>query len=69
MAALGGMIGLAVTTHFPRLGEVVYWVVNAYCQPLDFELLPVPVKFEGLWQRWVDTGRDTTEDSCWWRSG
>jgi len=60
---------LAATLRAVRLKASVHWMVNAYWQPLDFELPPVPPGLEGPWRRWVDTALDSPEDICPWRSG
>jgi len=60
---------IAATARAPRLGGMVHWMLNAYWEPLDFELPPVPSKFDGPWRRWVDTDRHPPEDICEWRSG
>jgi len=60
---------LAATVRAVRLGAIMHWMVNAYWEPLDFELPPVPPEFEGPWRRWMDTGRESPEDICEWRSG
>lgn len=60
---------LAATVRAPRLAAMVHWIVNAYWEPLDFELPPVPAEFEGTWRRWVDTGRESPEDICEWGRG
>ena len=35
---------------------------NAYWEPLDFELPPVPQTAMSGWQRWIDTARESPED-------
>ncbi|HTX40993.1 MAG TPA: glycogen debranching protein GlgX, partial [Acidobacteriaceae bacterium] len=34
----------------------VHWILNAYWEPLDFELPPVGDQSDGQWRRWIDTG-------------
>ena len=60
---------LAVTARAPRLRAMLHWMLNAYWEPLDFELPPVPCQFQRPWRRWVDTGCEPPEDICEWRSG
>jgi isoamylase len=40
-----------------------YWILNAYWEPLDFEL----PKTGGPWKLWIDTGLDSPEDIVPWR--
>ena len=41
----------------------VHWILNAYWEPLDFEL----PKVGGPWRRWIDTGQDSPEDIVAWQ--
>ena len=59
---------LAVTVRGPRVGAGLHMMLNAYWEPLVFEIPPVPPEFHGPWGRWVDTGREPPEDICEWRS-
>jgi glycogen operon protein len=43
--------------------HLVYWILNAYWEPLNFELPPVG---DGLWRRWIDTSLDSPEDIVPW---
>jgi glycogen operon protein len=47
-----------------RQGRTFYFVVNAYWDPLDFEL-PAPGG-GGAWRRWVDTALDSPNDIVEW---
>jgi isoamylase len=40
-----------------------HWILNAYWEPLDFELPSVG----GQWKLWIDTGLDSPEDIVPWR--
>jgi glycogen operon protein len=60
---------LAATAWAPRLGATVHWMVNAYWEPLVFELPPVPAGCPGPWRRWVDTSCDSPADISDWRRG
>ena len=44
----------------------VHWILNAYWEPLDFELPAVGDQSEGQWRRWLDTGLDSPEDIVPW---
>jgi glycogen operon protein len=58
---------LAATAWAPRLGATLHWMVNAYWEPLIFELPPVPAGCPGPWYRWVDTSCDSPADISDWR--
>ncbi len=60
---------LAVTVHGPRLEAVLHLMLNAWREPLAFELPPVPPEYEGPWRRWVDTSCEPPDDICDWRCG
>ena len=42
-------------------------MLNAYSEPLVFELPPVPAGYQGQWRRWIDTSHESPEDICEWR--
>ena len=60
---------LAATARAPRLKAYLQWMVNAYWEPLDFKLPPVPDDCDGPWRRWIDTALESPEDACAWRRG
>lgn len=41
-----------------------YLILNAYWEPLDFEL---PANGASQWHRWIDTGLDSPHDISEWR--
>ena len=43
----------------------VHLILNAYWEPLDFEL-PVLCAGKGNWRRWIDTALDPPHDICDW---
>jgi isoamylase len=45
----------------------MYVILNAYCEPLDFELPPVGHGTTGPWRRWIDTGLQSPEDIVPWQ--
>jgi glycogen operon protein len=47
-------------------GLFVYLILNAYWEPLAFEL-PPPGAGAGSWRRWIDTSRETPQDIVPWR--
>jgi isoamylase len=44
----------------------VYLILNAYWEPLEFEL--PPSGDGGSWRRWIDTSRDSPQDIVPWRT-
>ena len=60
---------LAATALAPRRGAALHWIVNAYWEPLGFELPPVPDGCRGPWRRWIDTAREAPHDICEWLCG
>ena len=43
----------------------VYIILNAYWEPLDFELPPI-ASHASSWRRWIDTSSDSPLDICPW---
>ena len=60
---------LAATARAPRLGAHLYWMANAYWEPLEFKLPPVPAECQGPWRRWIDTALEPPDDACQWSGG
>jgi isoamylase len=54
---------VALSAEITKEGHLVYWILNAYWEPLNFELPPVG---DGLWRRWIDTSLDSPEDIVPW---
>ncbi len=44
----------------------VYLILNAYWEPLTFELPPVDVGVTGSWRRWIDTSLESPQDIVPW---
>jgi len=58
----------ALSTSLRGEGLFVYLILNAYWEPLDFEL-PLPDHPEGkAWRRWIDTSRPSPEDIVPWET-
>jgi glycogen operon protein len=55
---------LAFTARAPGGGILLHAMLNAYWEPLAFELPPRTEGPHHGWQRWVDTSRDAPEDIC-----
>src|SRR5262249_39146835 len=45
-------------------GMLFHYILNAYWEPLDFELPPEPPR----WRRWIDTSLDSPDDIIPWES-
>jgi len=54
---------LALTAESPRERLRLHCIMNAYWEPLDFELPAV----ERSWRRWLDTSLDSPDDIVPWR--
>ena len=54
---------VALSAEIVKERYFVHWILNAYGEPLDFELPEVG----GLWRRWIDTGMDSPEDIVPWQ--
>ncbi len=53
---------VAVTATFAPAGTVLHVIVNAYWEPLSFEL-PLDARGAvGAWRRWIDTSLESPED-------
>ena len=43
-------------------------ILNAYREPLHFELPPLPNGSDNSWRRWIDTGLDSPLDIVPWQT-
>lgn len=57
---------LATTAHIRKGRVILHLMVNAYWEPLDFELPEIGQHPDGKWRRWIDTSLDPPEDICDW---
>jgi isoamylase len=53
--------GLAITAEIPRAAVRFHMILNAYWEPLDFELPP-----SASWRRRLDTSLDSPQDIVDW---
>jgi len=60
--------GVAFTVETRRESLLVHLILNAYWEPLDFDLPPVAESAGGCWRRWVDTALDSPHDIVPWQS-
>jgi isoamylase len=56
---------VAFSAELLKEGALVYFIFNAYWEPINFEL--PPVKSGSSWQRWIDTFLPTPQDIVPWR--
>jgi glycogen operon protein len=57
---------LAFEAELPREGLRVYLILNAYWEPLTFDLPPPSNAGAGSWRRWIDTSLASPEDIVPW---
>jgi glycogen operon protein len=59
---------LAFSAELQREPMRVYPILNAYWEPLDFELPPVDQGGANPWRRWIDTALDAPHDIVPWQN-
>jgi isoamylase len=59
---------LAFEAEFRREGLRAYLILNAYTEPLEFELPPVGAGDAGPWRRWIDTALESPQDIVPWEA-
>jgi glycogen operon protein len=57
---------LAVTAEVRNTPLLVHMILNAYSEPLDFELPSIGAEARGSWRRWIDTSLDSPNDIVPW---
>jgi glycogen operon protein len=55
---------IALTAWSLRGKFVIHVMMNAYREPLEFELPPAPQQFGQRWYLWIDTSRESPGDIC-----
>src|SRR5262249_37682941 len=58
---------LALSAELRRSGFFVYMILNAYWEPLTFELPPTG-DGAGPWRRWIDTSLASPQDIVPWQT-
>jgi glycogen operon protein len=58
---------IAVTAELRRDGLLAHFMLNAYWEPLEFELPPVQGGDNNRWRRWIDTALDSPDDIVPWQ--
>jgi glycogen operon protein len=56
---------VAFSADMPREKLTIFLILNAYWEPLTFEL--PPLSNSGGWRRWIDTSLDSPNDIVPWR--
>jgi len=59
---------IAFTVEFRKEGLLVHFILNAYREPLEFELPPLNEGSSDLWCRWIDTALDSPHDIVPWQT-
>jgi glycogen operon protein len=54
---------VALSAELPDEGLDVFFIFNAYWQPLEFQM---PPRADNTWRRWIDTYRESPEDIVDW---
>jgi isoamylase len=58
---------VALMVEMPPQQLRLYLILNAYWEPLEFELPPAGNDRGTLWRRWIDTARETPHDIVPWQ--
>jgi glycogen operon protein len=58
---------VAASAELRREGIVFYLILNAYWEPLEFELPPVNNNRIDPWLRWIDTALESPDDIVPWQ--
>ena len=59
---------LAFEAELRQEGLRLYLILNAFWEPLEFELPPVEDGSAGSWRRWIDTALESPEDIVPWQT-
>jgi isoamylase len=59
---------LAFTAEIRRTRLLVHFLLNAYGEPLEFELPSPSDGATGAWHRWIDTSLDSPDDIVLWQT-
>jgi isoamylase len=58
---------IAFTSRLPGTRMTIHVILNAYWEPLDFELPVVADSAHDGWRRWIDTFLDSPRDIVDWK--
>ena len=59
---------LAFSAEIKKENLLLHVILNAYWEPLEFELPPVVEDGGNPWRRWIDTALDTPHDIVAWQA-
>jgi glycogen operon protein len=63
---------LAISAELKKEKQIMHLILNAYWEPLEFELPPVNEESGGPWRRpwrrWIDTALDSPDDIAAWQT-
>jgi glycogen operon protein len=59
---------LAFSAEIRKEGILLYAILNAYWEPLDFQLPVVAPSAKTAWRRWIDTALDSPRDIVPWQA-
>jgi pullulanase/glycogen debranching enzyme len=59
---------IALSAELKREGILFHLILNAYWEPLEFELPAVGEGGANPWRRWIDTALDSPEDIVPWQT-
>jgi glycogen operon protein len=58
---------IALTVELREERLLLHLILNAYWEPLEFELPASGAGAEGRWRRWIDTARKSPDDIAPWQ--
>jgi isoamylase len=59
---------VALSAELKKEQQLLHFILNAYWEPLDFELPPVSEEGSGPWRRWIDTTLESPHDIVAWQT-
>jgi isoamylase len=59
---------LAFSVELKTEKQLLHLILNAFWEPLEFELPPVSERDGGDWRRWIDTALDSPHDIVAWQT-
>ena len=59
---------IVFTIEIRKEGFLVHFILNAYWEPLEFELPPMNNEAGNTWRRWIDTALDSPHDIVPWKT-
>jgi isoamylase len=59
---------VAFSAELKKEQQLLHFILNAYWEPLNFELPPVSEEGSGPWRRWIDTALESPHDIVAWQT-